>query len=209
MDLTVREESSLAPALDCFGELIWPNEIPKAVIHYTPEELGIPRVVMEAPRPRVISVDPHWDENSRRRVRTQTDRSRKSLSRYSAITGERQGSEVRDQVLGKSDRVEALIRKVDRAALRVGKMLGRKPRGARNGGQLSVVSGQAMEIEKGTQEMGKRISEEIRATVLAADLSISNCALAKELGISDVTVLAIRRKAGLRSTATHGPYGPA
>src|ERR1035437_9239864 len=40
-----RDESSVSPALNFYGELVWPGELPKPVIHRTPEELGIPRIV--------------------------------------------------------------------------------------------------------------------------------------------------------------------
>lgn len=47
-----------------------------------------------------------------------------------------------------------------------------------------------------------RISEETKAAIIAADPNISNIALAKQYGVSDATVWLIRKKAGIKSTAT-------
>ena len=56
-----REESSLAPAFNAFGDISFPGEMPGPVIYRTPEQLGIPRVVPDvkpAPILRNISPDP-------------------------------------------------------------------------------------------------------------------------------------------------------
>ncbi len=43
-------KSSVSPSFDEFGELVFACDGPGPVIHRTPEELGIPRVVVDAPR---------------------------------------------------------------------------------------------------------------------------------------------------------------
>lgn len=45
-----RPESSVSPTLDEYGEVCFPGSGNGAVIHRTPEELGIPRVVSDAQR---------------------------------------------------------------------------------------------------------------------------------------------------------------
>lgn len=44
-----RPESSVSPTLDEYGQVCFPGSGSGAVIHRTPEELGIPRVVRDAP----------------------------------------------------------------------------------------------------------------------------------------------------------------
>ena len=52
---------------------------------------------------------------------------------------------------------------------------------------------------------GKRISQEVRAAILAADRGEPNANLARALGVSDVTVGNIRKQAGIRGRAKRGP----
>lgn len=60
-----------------------------------------------------------------------------------------------------------------------------------------------IQVVKPTQEKKQmtKISDEVKAKILAADPSVSNLALAKQFGVSDGGVLYIRRRAGIRSTA--------
>ncbi len=51
---------------------------------------------------------------------------------------------------------------------------------------------------------GKRISQEVRAAILAADRGESNASLARALGVSDVSVGNIRKQAGIRSQGKGG-----
>jgi hypothetical protein len=48
--MTLRPESSVSVEMDEYGELVFAGDRPGPVIHRTPEELGIPRVI-KAPKP--------------------------------------------------------------------------------------------------------------------------------------------------------------
>ena len=58
--------------------------------------------------------------------------------------------------------------------------------------------------EQFESKAGRRIPEEIRATILAEPASVSNCEVARRCGVSEPTARLIRLKAGIRSTSTRG-----
>jgi len=66
MDARFRSESSVVPAFNVFREMIWPGELPKPVVHRTPEELGIPRVVADRPEIPVSKLKPDFADCGRR-----------------------------------------------------------------------------------------------------------------------------------------------
>src|SRR6185312_12065940 len=78
--MTLRPESSVAVALDAFGEPVFPNCGNGPVRHRTPEELGLPRVVPDAPAPRrVLDVRPDW--SGMRKVRRNVTMRERKLKR--------------------------------------------------------------------------------------------------------------------------------
>jgi len=110
--------------------------------------------------------------------------------------------------------VEKAITKVDRSALRVGTLLVRAealPTPARNA-EFTGLRAKFDADEQGEKAMPTvrpkktyaRVSDETRAAILAADLTVSNCELGRKYGMSDTTVYAIRKKAGLISKAASG-----
>ena len=78
----LRSDSSVSPAFNVFGDISFPNELPKPVIHRTPEELGIPRVVPDIKPPslpRNISPDPiRQDRTTFARAGAKKDKPRQS-----------------------------------------------------------------------------------------------------------------------------------
>jgi hypothetical protein len=56
----LRGESSVSPDVDEMGELVFPGSCHGTVIHRTPEELGLPRVVVDAPARVVKDVRLDW-----------------------------------------------------------------------------------------------------------------------------------------------------
>jgi len=84
-----RENSSVAPRRDEFGELVFGSDCNGPVIHRTPEELGLARVVKDAMPPRQVST---WVEREERPARpiVKKDAARKNTPVVpSAVTTER------------------------------------------------------------------------------------------------------------------------
>jgi hypothetical protein len=66
--MTLRPESSVGVALDVYGELVFAADGPSPVVHRTPEELGLARVVVDAtPAAKLPFVpNPDWKAEAKR-----------------------------------------------------------------------------------------------------------------------------------------------
>lgn len=62
----LRPESSVSVAINEWGEEVFAGDAPGPVIHRTPEELGLARVVPHVPPPPRLTIRPDFDERPRR-----------------------------------------------------------------------------------------------------------------------------------------------
>lgn len=89
-----REESNTRVEMNEFGELYFAGDAPGPVIHRTPEELGLPRVIPAQPPPlKLINAD--WQPPAPSTVRTRRmKRDPVRRGRYRVAPREIQGVEV-------------------------------------------------------------------------------------------------------------------
>lgn len=189
--MALRPESSVSIEKNEFGEVEFVCDRPGPVIHRTPEELGLARVVKDEPPRRWLTVDPDWNVKPR-----------PGAMRAAEVRRDR-GRALEKRVPVRPVCVEQVVEEQGPLEIVGGEPV-RMPARAQMGAE--PLSDFIRERKKGAKMRGKRavITEEQRQTILTAPLSVSNHELAKVTGLRYGAVWKVRKDAGLKSTAKPG-----
>lgn len=185
--MSLRPESSVSLEIDELGEIVFAADRSGPVIHRTPEELGIPRVV-----PDVLE----------RKIPTMSWADGRALSpmRAAGVKRDRRPAmqTVKPAKILSANEVRA---REDIEPLRV---IGGEPVRMPADAVMGAEPLAEFIHERKKESRMRKISEETRAQILAEPTSMSNGAVGKKYGIAEGTVWYIRNKAGIRSTAKPG-----
>lgn len=195
--MSFRPESSVSVSIDEYGELHFASDVHGAVIHRTPEELGIPRTVpARDPRPSwwgPSSPATAWTGPPKRAERTEAEQNRIRRAMGKAPLRTVSGVRVRmppNAVMG-AEMIEPLAKEIAEEIA---------SEGLEGSGETPAVLMASKEVESGREEQGmpqNKTSAEIRQRVIEVGFAKSAEEVARENSISPSTVFAIRKEAGL------------
>ena len=184
----LRPESSVSVSRDEYGELVCDGERPGPVIHRTPEELGIPRVIAPDP-PKRLSIWPdEWPIEAHRTAKRHAERHGSPR-----LMGANGSPSVTGNAAARAAR-EAPLRMIKGVAVRM-------PADAVMGAEMiDLLAGEAEResLKEGKMSRGKygvSTPPEVAAQIVANVDGLRMPELAAKFGVSVSTVSALRLKA--------------